>query len=67
LISGIAGAGAKEYFPCPLAFFDNTKSEVLCMRIMNDVEGARNPIGTGPVQLVWQIRYSIGAVDTHNA
>jgi subfamily B ATP-binding cassette protein MsbA len=35
-----------------ISFFDNTKSGVLVSRIMSDVEGVRNLIGTGLVQLV---------------
>jgi subfamily B ATP-binding cassette protein MsbA len=36
----------------PISFFDNTKSGALVSRIMSDVEGVRNLIGTGLVQLV---------------
>jgi len=36
----------------PLAFHDSTKSGVLVSRIMSDVEGVRNLIGTGLVDLV---------------
>ena len=36
----------------PITFFDNTKSGALVSRIMTDVEGVRNLIGTGLVQLV---------------
>lgn len=35
----------------PLRFFDNTKSGELVSRIMTDVEGVRNLVGTGLVQL----------------
>jgi ABC-type multidrug transport system fused ATPase/permease subunit len=36
----------------PLSFHDSTKSGVLVSRIMSDVEGVRNLIGTGLVDLV---------------
>lgn len=35
----------------PVRFFDNTKSGELVSRIMTDVEGVRNLVGTGLVQL----------------
>ena len=36
----------------PISFFDNSKSGELVSRIMTDVEGVRNIVGTGLVQLV---------------
>lgn len=36
----------------PLSFFDNNKSGALVSRVMNDVEGVRNLVGTGFVQLI---------------
>ncbi|MBM4184569.1 MAG: ABC transporter ATP-binding protein [Gemmatimonadetes bacterium] len=36
----------------PVRVFDNTKSGVLVTRIMEDVEGVRNLVGTGLVQLI---------------
>lgn len=36
----------------PIRFFDNSKSGELVSRIMTDVEGVRNIVGTGLVQLV---------------
>ncbi|MEM7657457.1 MAG: ABC transporter ATP-binding protein [Bacteroidota bacterium] len=36
----------------PISFFDNTKSGGLVSRIMNDVEGVRNLVGTGFTQLI---------------
>lgn len=36
----------------PIRFFDNNKSGALVSRVMNDVEGVRNLVGTGLVQLV---------------
>jgi len=43
----------------PISFFDNTKSGALVSRIMSDVEGVRNLIGTGLVQLAGGILTSI--------
>jgi subfamily B ATP-binding cassette protein MsbA len=36
----------------PIRFFDNNKAGALVSRVMNDVEGVRNLVGTGLVQLV---------------
>ena len=36
----------------PVSYFDNTQSGALVSRIMTDVEGVRNLVGTGLVQLV---------------
>ncbi len=36
----------------PIAYFDSTKTGALVSRIMNDVEGVRNLVGTGLVQLI---------------
>jgi ABC-type multidrug transport system fused ATPase/permease subunit len=36
----------------PIAFYDSTKTGTLVSRILNDVEGVRNLIGTGLVELV---------------
>lgn len=42
----------KKIIYLPVRFFDNTKSGELVSRIMSDVEGVRNLVGTGLVQLV---------------
>jgi subfamily B ATP-binding cassette protein MsbA len=36
----------------PISFFDNNKSGTLVSRVMTDVEGVRNLVGTGLVQLI---------------
>lgn len=41
----------KQIIYLPIRFFDNTKSGELVSRIMTDVEGVRNLVGTGLVQL----------------
>ena len=52
LISGLRAQVQKKVLSLPIRFFDNTKSGALVSRIMTDVEGVRNLIGTGLVQLV---------------
>ncbi|TXD82882.1 ABC transporter ATP-binding protein [Subsaximicrobium wynnwilliamsii] len=52
LISELRSQVQKKVLSLPIRFFDNTKSGALVSRIMNDVEGVRNLIGTGLVQLV---------------
>lgn len=52
LISELRSQVQKKVLSLPISFFDNTKSGALVSRIMNDVEGVRNLIGTGLVQLV---------------
>ncbi|MGK0413921.1 MAG: ABC-type bacteriocin/lantibiotic exporter with double-glycine peptidase domain, partial [Polaribacter sp.] len=52
LISELRAQVQKKVLSLPISFFDNTKSGALVSRIMNDVEGVRNLIGTGLVQLV---------------
>jgi subfamily B ATP-binding cassette protein MsbA len=46
----------------PISYFDNTKSGALVSRIMSDVEGVRNIVGTGLVQLIGGTLTSIGCV-----
>lgn len=52
LISELRSQVQKKVLSLPIRFFDNAKSGALVSRIMNDVEGVRNLIGTGLVQLV---------------
>ncbi|MFC5196546.1 ABC transporter ATP-binding protein [Bizionia hallyeonensis] len=52
LISELRSKVQKKVLSLPISFFDNTKSGALVSRIMSDVEGVRNLIGTGLVQLV---------------
>ncbi|NRA12305.1 MAG: ABC transporter ATP-binding protein, partial [Crocinitomicaceae bacterium] len=46
----------------PIAFFDNHKSGALVSRVMTDVEGVRNLVGTGFVQLIGGIITSIVSI-----
>jgi ABC-type multidrug transport system fused ATPase/permease subunit len=41
----------QQILKLPIRFFDNNKSGALVSRIMSDVEGVRNLVGTGLVQL----------------
>lgn len=52
LISELRAQVQRKVLSLPISFFDNTKSGALVSRIMTDVEGVRNLIGTGLVQLV---------------
>ncbi|GHC51556.1 ABC transporter ATP-binding protein [Ulvibacter litoralis] len=52
LISELRAQVQRKILSLPISFFDNTKSGALVSRIMSDVEGVRNLIGTGLVQLV---------------
>ncbi len=46
----------------PVAFYDSTKSGVLVSRIMTDVEGVRNLMGTGLIEFMGGIMTSIIAI-----
>ena len=52
LISLLRAKVQKHIIQLPVSYFDNTKSGELVSRIMTDVEGVRNLVGTGLVQLV---------------
>jgi ABC-type multidrug transport system fused ATPase/permease subunit len=52
LISELRSQVQKQLLRLPVRFFDNTKSGALVSRVMTDVEGVRNLVGTGLVQLV---------------
>ncbi len=52
LISVLRAKVQKQLLRLPVRFFDNNKSGALVSRIMNDVEGVRNLVGTGLVQLI---------------
>jgi len=51
LISKLRAKVQKKILSLPISYFDNTKSGELVSRIMTDVEGVRNLVGTGLVQL----------------
>ncbi len=52
LISQLRVQVQKKILSLPISYFDNNKSGALVSRIMSDVEGVRNLVGTGLVQLV---------------
>lgn len=52
LISQLRTKVQKKVLSLPISYFDNHKSGELVSRIMSDVEGVRNLVGTGLVQLV---------------
>ncbi|HRH70026.1 MAG TPA: ABC transporter ATP-binding protein [Flavobacteriales bacterium] len=52
LISQLRTQVQRKILSLPVSFFDNTKSGALVSRIMSDVEGVRNLVGTGLVQLI---------------
>ncbi|MFT6715619.1 MAG: ABC-type multidrug transport system fused ATPase/permease subunit [Saprospiraceae bacterium] len=52
LISILRAKVQRKLLTLPISFFDNNKSGALVSRVMTDVEGVRNIVGTGLVQLV---------------
>jgi ABC-type multidrug transport system fused ATPase/permease subunit len=52
LIAQLRTQVQRHVLQLPIRVFDNMKSGVLVSRIMDDVEGVRNLVGTGLVQLV---------------
>jgi ABC-type multidrug transport system fused ATPase/permease subunit len=52
LISVLRSKVQKHLLRLPTRFFDNQKAGALVSRVMTDVEGVRNLVGTGLVQLV---------------
>ena len=52
LISILRAKVQKKLLTLPVSFFDDNKSGALVSRVMTDVEGVRNLVGTGLVQLI---------------
>lgn len=52
LIANLRVEVQKKVLSLPISYFDDTKSGAVVSRIMTDVEGVRNIIGTGLVQMV---------------
>ena len=52
LISLLRAKVQQKLLTLPVSFFDNEKSGALVSRVMTDVEGVRNLVGTGLVQLI---------------
>lgn len=59
LISKLRAKVQRKILSLPIRYFDNTKSGELVSRIMTDVEGVRNLIGTGLVQMFGGVLTSI--------
>jgi len=59
LISQLRASVQKKILSLPISYFDNNKSGALVSRIMSDVEGVRNIVGTGLVQMFGGILTSI--------
>ena len=62
LISVLRSKVQQHLLRLPTRFFDNQKSGALVSRVMNDVEGVRNLVGTGLVQLVGGVLTAIISV-----
>jgi len=62
LISKLRSEVQQHIIYLPIRFFDNTKSGELVSRIMTDVEGVRNLVGTGLVQLFGGVLTSVVAL-----
>lgn len=62
LISVLRAKVQKHIIYLPVSYFDNTKSGELVSRIMTDVEGVRNLVGTGLVQLFGGILTAVVAL-----
>jgi len=61
LIAKLRARVQQQIIHLPVRFFDNTRSGELVSRIMSDVEGVRNLVGTGLVQLFGGVLTSIVA------
>lgn len=59
LIAQLRAKVQRHIIQLPIRFFDNTKTGELVSRIMTDVEGVRNVVGTGLVQLFGGVLTSI--------
>ena len=62
LISELRAKVQRKILSLPVSFFDNHKSGELVSRIMTDVEGVRNIVGTGLVQLIGGTLTSIASL-----
>jgi len=62
LIARLRSQVQRHVLRLPVRTFDNTKSGELVSRIMDDVEGVRNLVGTGLVQLVGGILTAVVAL-----
>ena len=61
LIAELRTKVQKKVLTLPINYFDNNKSGELVSRIMTDVEGVRNLVGTGFVQMIGGVLASVAA------
>ena len=61
LIAELRTKVQKKILTLPINYFDNNKSGALVSRVMTDVEGVRNLVGTGFVQLIGGVFASVAA------
>ncbi|WP_439882641.1 ABC transporter ATP-binding protein [Pontibacter sp. MBLB2868] len=59
LISQLRAKVQRHIIQLPIRFFDNTKTGELVSRIMTDVEGVRNLVGTGFAQMIGGVLTSL--------
>jgi ABC-type multidrug transport system fused ATPase/permease subunit len=62
LISHLRTEVHRHIIQLPLNYFDNTKTGEMVSRIMTDVEGVRNLVGTGLVQLFGGVLTAVAAL-----
>ena len=62
LIAELRSKVQQQIIHLPIKYFDNTQSGSLVSRVMTDVEGVRNLVGTGLVQLFGGTITAIGAL-----
>ncbi len=62
LIADLRVTVQKKVLALPISYFDDTKSGAVVSRIMTDVEGVRNLVGTGLVQLIGGSITAIGSI-----
>jgi subfamily B ATP-binding cassette protein MsbA len=62
MISQMRAEVQSKLLKLPIGFFDNHKSGALVSRVMNDVQGVRNLVGTGFVQLIGGTITSVASI-----
>ncbi|HQU71139.1 MAG TPA: ABC transporter ATP-binding protein [Calditrichia bacterium] len=62
LIAQLRSRVQQQIIALPVRFFDNSKAGELVSRIMSDVEGVRNLVGTGLVQMFGGVLTSLGSL-----
>lgn len=62
MIADLRSKVQQQIIHLPVRFFDNTKSGSLVSRVMTDVEGVRNLVGTGFTQLIGGVLSAIAVL-----